>query len=222
LFVPNGNKGTIVAPGFGGGANWQTGAADPETGFVYVGSITRPFVAGVEPTNPPDPTRAAYTAGRGGAVPNVLGLPLMKPPYGRITAYDMNRGEIAWQVPNGDTPPNVKDALAKLGLTNVPPTGFPSQAGLLVTKTLLFGAEGGGGRPLLHAYDKKTGENIAEVPMPGNQSGVPMTYMYQNRQFIVLAVGGQPAGQIVAFALPVAGGGGGRGGRGGRGAAPGQ
>ena len=92
----------------------------------------------------------------------------------------------------------------------------------MVTKTLLFGGEGSGGRPLLHAYDKKTGENIAELPMPGNQTGVPMTYMYQNRQFILMAVGGQgqPAGQLVAFALPVpAGAGGGRGGRG-RGAAP--
>ena len=215
--VPSGNKGTIVAPGFGGGANWQSGASDPETGFVYVGSLTRPFVAGVVKTDPPDPNRAAYTAGRGGPVPSVQGLPLLKPPYGRITAYDMNKGEIAWQIPNGDTPPSIKDALAKLGLTNVPPTGFPSQAGLLVTKTLLLGGEGSGGRPLLHAYDKKTGENIAELPMPGNQTAVPMTYMYRGRQFIVMAVGGQgqPAGQLVAFALPVPGGvGGGRGARG--------
>jgi quinoprotein glucose dehydrogenase len=210
--APNGNKGTIIAPGFGGGANWQSGASDPETGFVYVGSLTRPFVGGVVKTDPPDPNRAAYTAGRGGPVPSVQGLPLLKPPYGRITAYDMNKGEIAWQIPNGDTPPNIKDALAKLGLTNVPPTGFPSQAGLLVTRTLLFGGEGSGGRPLLHAYDKKTGDNIAELPMPGNQTGVPMTYLYQGRQFIVMPVGGQPAGQLVAFALPPTGGaGGGRG-----------
>jgi quinoprotein glucose dehydrogenase len=222
LVVPNGNRGTIVAPGFGGGANWQTGAADPETGFVYVGSVTRPFVAGVVKTDPSDPNRAAYTAGRGGAVPNVQGLPLLKPPYGRITAYDMNKGEIAWQVPNGGTPPNISAAFAKLGLTNVPPTGYPAQAGLLVTRTLLFATEGGGGRPLLHAYDKRTGENLAEVAMPGSQSGVPMSYTYQGRQFIVLSVGGQPAGQLVAFALPAADGGRGRGGgRGGRGGAPG-
>ena len=211
-----------MAPGFGGGANWQSGASDSETGFVYVGSITRPFVAGVVKTDPSDPNRAAYTAGRGGPVPSVQGLPLLKPPYGRITAYDMNKGEIAWQVPNGDTPPNIKDALSKLGLTDVPPTGFPAQAGLLVTKTLLIGGEGSGGRPLLHAYDKKTGANIAEVPMPGNQTSVPMTYMYQNRQFILLSVGGQgqPAGLLAAFALPVPGGPAtGRGGRG-RGGAP--
>jgi quinoprotein glucose dehydrogenase len=213
--VPNVNRGTIVAPGFGGGANWQSGASDPETGFVYVGSVTRPFVAGVVKTDPPDPNKAAYTAGRGGQVPNVQDLPLLKPPYGRITAYDMNKGEIAWQVPNGDTPPNIKEALAKLGLTNVPPTGYPSQAALVVTKTLLFGGEGSGGRALLHAYDKKTGDNVAELPMPGSQTGVPMTYLYQNRQFIVMPVAGRPAGQLVAFALPLPaapGGGRGRGG----------
>jgi len=90
----------------------------------------------------------------------------------------------------------------------------------LVTKTLLVSGEGSGGRPLLHAYDKKTGQDIAQLPMPGTQTGLPMTYVYQNRQFIVMAVGGQPAGQLVAFALPVPGGGA-RGGRG-RGGAPQQ
>ncbi len=203
LVVPGVNRGTIVAPGFGGGANWPSGGVDPETGFVYIGSITRPFVAGVVKTDPPDPDKAAYTAGRGGQVPNIEGLPLLKPPYGRITAYNMNTGEIAWQVPNGDTPPNVKEAFARLGLTNVPPTGFPSQASFAITKTLLIGGEGSGGRALLHAYDKKTGENIAELPMPGSQTGVPMTYMYQGRQFVVVATAGRPAGELVAFALPV-------------------
>ena len=203
LVVPSVNRGTIVAPGFGGGANWQSGASDPETGFVYIGSITRPFVAGVVKTDPPDSTKAAYTAGRGGQVPNVRDLPLLKPPYGRITAYDMNKGEIAWQVPNGGTPDNIKEAFARAGLTNVAPTGFPSQAGLLVTKTLLFGGEGSGGRALLHAYDKKTGDNLIELPMPGSQTGVPMTYVYQGRQFVVMPVAGRPAGQLVAFALPL-------------------
>jgi len=145
----------------------------------------------------------------GGGQPATLpgGLPLLAPPYNVLTAYDMNKGEIAWQVPNGAaTPQNIKDVFAKLGLNDVPPTGIPSQSGLMVTKTMLFGTEGSGGRPLLHAYDKKTGEHIAEVTMPATSSGVPMTYMYQNRQFVVLAVGGQPAGQLVAFALPVPGG----------------
>ena len=220
VVVPGVNRGTIVAPGFGGGANWQSGGADPESGFVYVGSVTRPFVAGVVKTDPPDPTKAAYTAGRGGQVPNIEDLPLLKPPYGRITAYDMNKGEIAWQVPNGGTPPNIKAALDKLGLTNVPPTGYPAQASFVVTKTLLVGGEGAAGRPILHAYDKKTGENIAEIAMPGSQTAVPMSYMYQGRQFVVVSVGGRPAGQLVAFSLPVpAAATNGRGGRGGAAAA---
>ena len=220
LVVPGVNRGTIVAPGFGGGGNWQSGAGDPETGFVFVGSVTRPFVAGVVKTDPPDPTKAAYTAGRGGQVPNIEDLPLLKPPYGRITAYDMNKGEIAWQVPNGGTPPAVKAALDKLGLTNVPPTGYPAQASFVVTRTLLIGAEGAGGRPILHAYDKKTGENIAEIAMPGAQTAVPLSYMYQNRQFVLVSVAGRPAGQLVAFSLPVpAAATAGRGGRGGAAAA---
>src|SRR5215472_11269105 len=146
LVVPGVNRGTIVAPGFGGGANWPSGASDSETGFVYIGSVTRPFVAGVVKTDPPDPDKAAYTAGRGGQVPNIEDLPLLKPPYGRITAYDLNKGEIAWQVPNGGTPPNIKEAFDRLGLTNMPPTGYPSQASFVVTKTLLLGGEGSGGR----------------------------------------------------------------------------
>src|SRR5213076_795805 len=120
--VGSGNKGTIVAPGFGGGNNWQSGAFDPETGFYYVGSLTNPFVAGVVKTDPPDPNKADYTAGRGGQVPTVQGLPLLKPPYGRITAYDMNKGVIAWQIPNGDTPPAIKNNPALQGL-NIPKTG---------------------------------------------------------------------------------------------------
>ncbi|HXD75354.1 MAG TPA: PQQ-binding-like beta-propeller repeat protein [Vicinamibacterales bacterium] len=219
VVVPGVNRGTIVAPGFGGGANWQSGAADPETGFVYIGSQTRPFVAGVVKTDPADPAKAAYTAGRGGQVPSVDDLPLIKPPYGRVTAYDLNKGDIAWQIANGDTPPNIKEALAKAGVTNAPPTGYPSNASFVVTKTLLVGGEGAGGRALLHAYDKKTGENIAEITMPGSQTAVPMSYMYQGRQFIVVSVAGRPAGQLVAFSLPVPAPPGGRG-RGGAAVAP--
>src|SRR6185295_20152508 len=100
---------------------------------------------------------------------------------------------------------------ARLGLTNIPPTGTASVAGILVTKTLLFAGEGGGGHPLLHAYDKQTGENIAEIPMPGNQTGLPMTYVHNGRQFVLLTVNGQPAGQLVAFAIPLPDNGGGRG-----------
>ena len=93
------------------------------------------------------------------ALPTIQGLRLLKPPYGRITAYNMNRGEIAWQIPNGDTPPAVKNNPALKGLT-IPKTGSPSQAGIMVTKTLVFAGEGSGGQAVFHAYDKATGEEI--------------------------------------------------------------
>jgi quinoprotein glucose dehydrogenase len=157
--------------------------------------------------------------GGGAPFPNVQGLTVMKPPYGKITAYDMNKGTIAWQIANGDTPANVKNHPALQGL-NIPRTGSARQVGLLVTKTLLFA--GDGTSPALHAYDKKTGEDIAQIPMPGPQTGVPMTYVHQGRQFILLPVAANAetgtTAQLVAYALPVPGGrGGGRGARGQRG-----
>src|SRR5262249_4616401 len=157
---------------------------------------------------PPD-----YRGGGGAQLPTVQGLRIIKPPYGRITAYDMNKGNIAWQIANGDTPPLVKSNPALQGL-NIPKTGSPRQVGLLVTKTLLLA--GDGTDPLLHAYDKQSGADIAQLPMPAMQTGVPMTYMHQGRQFILVSVaaGNQQAPQLLAFALPVQVGerGGGRGG----------
>ncbi len=216
MVVEGGHRGTIGAPGLGGGANWQSGAADPETGFVYVGSTTSPGVFGMA-KNDPAVTKVDADYVLQGGLPTVQGLRILKPPYGRITAYDMNRGEIAWQIPNGDTPPNVKNNPALKGLT-IPKTGSPSQAGLLVTKTLLFAGEGSGGLPVFHAYDKATGQEVWQTPIPGPQVSLPMTYMHQGRQFIVFGVRGSATSgaQLVAFALPrqdAAG----RGGRGGRG-----
>jgi len=226
----DGTKGTVAVPGLGGGANWWGASADPEAGFVYVSSATNPGVIALT-RNPPPATPLPpgtyggpdYRGGGGAQLPTVQGLRLIKPPYGRITAYDMNKGIIAWQIANGDTPPNVKNNPALQGL-NIPKTGSPRNVGIMVTKTLLFA--GDGTDPLLHAYDKRTGEDIAQLPMPAMQSGLPMTYMHEGRQFILVAVGagnGQ-APQLVAFALPApaGAGGGGRGGRGGgaRGGAP--
>ena len=219
----NAQRGTIQVPGYGGGANWQSGAADPETGFVYVGSNTSPTVIGLNP-NPNAGTtdeQNDYTQGGGGGPQIPGGLRLLKPPYGRITGYDMNQGTIAFQIPNGDTPPNIKAQLEAAGITNVPPTGAPSQAHLLVTRNFLFATEGSGGQPILHAYDKKTGANIWQAPMPaGTASGIPMTYMHGGRQYIVHAASGRGGGQtggaqLVAWAVAPAAPAGGAGGRGG-------
>jgi quinoprotein glucose dehydrogenase len=220
VVVEGKHRGTIVVPGLGGGANWPGGAADPETGFVYVGSATNPGVIGLTPNADPKTSGVDTDYTFGGGLPTVQGLRLLKPPYGRITAYNMNRGEIAWQIPNGDTPPAVKNNPALKGLT-IPKTGSGSQAGLLVTKTMLFAGEGSGGQAFFHAYDKATGAEIWQTPIPGPQTSLPMTYLHQGRQYVVLATRG-PTGsgaQLVAFALPreEPAGRGGRGGRGGAG-----
>jgi quinoprotein glucose dehydrogenase len=224
--APDGTRGTVM---FFGGSNWWGGRADAETGFVYISAATSPYVIALRPNTPapnappsnPQLPPFDYVTGGGAQFPTVQGLSIMKPPYGRITAYDMNKGTIAWQIANGDTPANVKNLPALQGV-NIPKTGSQRLVGLLVTKTLLFA--GDGTNPLLHAYDKKTGEDIAQIPMPGMQTGVPMTYIHQGRQFILLPVAANAqtgaTAQLVAYALPApAAPGGGRGGRGARGAA---
>jgi quinoprotein glucose dehydrogenase len=217
-------RGTIQVPGYGGGANWQSGAADPETGFVYVGSNTSPTGIGNRPNanyNAADLDSAEMSQATAG-IPTVNGLRLLKPPYGRITGYDMNKGDIAFQIPNGDTPPNIKAALEAAGVKDAKPTGSPSQAHLLVTKNFLFATEGSGGQAILHAYDKKTGAPIWQGNMPaGPATAIPSAYVYQGKPYIIHAARGpQGSGaQLVAWTIAPAApaGGGGRGGRGGGG-----
>jgi quinoprotein glucose dehydrogenase len=218
------NRGTIVVPGFGGGANWYSGAADPETGFVYVPSVTNPAVIGLN-KNDPAQTKLDTDYMMGSGAPQLGGLRLLKPPYGHITAFNMNKGEIAWMIPNGDTPPEIRNHTRLQGL-NIPKTGSPSQAGILVTKTLLLAGEGPSGQAVFHAYDKATGVEIWQTRLPGPQVSLPMTYAHNGRQFVVTGVRGSASSgaQLVAFALPQQlplGGRGGRGGAGQRGAGAG-
>ena len=138
-------------------------------------------------------------------MPTVDGLPIVKPPYGRITAIDLRRGDIAWQVANGDTPPAIRDHPLLKGVT-LPRTGSRSRAGLLATETLLFAGEGWGGQPVFRALDKATGATVWETTIPAMQTGPPMTYRHQGRQYIVFTVGDQDRGipaRPIAFALPV-------------------
>jgi quinoprotein glucose dehydrogenase len=147
--------------------------------------------------------------GGGGGATNIQGLPLGKPPYGLIAAINLDRGEIAWQVPHGDTPDNVRNNPALKGL-NIPRTGRPGIIGVLVTKTLVIAGEAGFGRTpsgargaMLRAYDKTTGNEAGAVFIPAPQSGSPMTYMLNGRQYIVLAIsGGNYSGELLAFRLP--------------------
>jgi quinoprotein glucose dehydrogenase len=141
---------------------------------------------------------------------SVQGLPLLKPPYGTIAAFDLTKGEKLWEIPNGDTPDNVKNnpALAGVNLGRTGRSGQPP--GTLATKTLLIVAEPGYGPTpdgkrgsMLRAYDKKTGRELAALQLPAPQSGSPMTYMLDGRQYLVIAVSGNDyPGELIAYALP--------------------
>ena len=238
LFLPpivpgtGGKLASLFLPHHTGGANWPGGAFDPETGVLYVASLTNPDALAVVPADPKrsDMGYVGSVAGRtatnsgsgpGGqpvytgespARPNMgpRGLPLVKPPWGRITAIDLNTGDHVWMIANGEAPDAVKNhpALQGIDLKN---TGKPERSPLLVTKTLLFGADGsglfnagpGGGGKIFRAIDKKTGAIIHEMALPASTTGVPMTYLVNDRQYIVVAIGarGVPA-ELVALALP--------------------
>ena len=235
LFTPppvskwEGPRGLIMVPSSTGGANWPGGALDPETNILYIYSFRQPTVIGMvnDPARsdmnfingqardpnapPPAPAAAAAPAGEGGGPAlTVQGLPLLKPPYGTITATDLNRGEIVWQVAHGETPDAVRNHPALKGL-NIPRTGRPAgRIGTLVTKTLVIAGEPGfftmpnGQRgAMLRAYDKATGAEVGAVPMPAPQTGSPMTYMLNGRQYLAVPISGAGySGELVVFRAP--------------------
>jgi quinoprotein glucose dehydrogenase len=159
------------------------------------------------PANGKNPPPVA--AGAGGF--NVQGLPIIKPPYGILSAISLDKGELLWQVPHGDTPDNIRNHPALKGL-NIPKTGQAgtSGVGLVVTKSLVIMGDpqitAAPGRPrgaMLRAYNKATGAQVGAVWMPAQQSGTPMTYMLDGKQYIVVAVsGGAYSGEYLAFSLP--------------------
>ena len=137
------------------------------------------------------------------------GLPLLKPPYGRITAIDLDSGDFKWQIAHGETPDSVRNHPALKGL-NIPRTGQSAAAGVVVTKSLVIAGDPMAtlmpGRPrgaMLRAYDKRTGQEVGAVYMPAPQSGTPMTYMLDGQQYIVVAVSGAAySGEYLAYRLP--------------------
>jgi outer membrane protein assembly factor BamB len=197
--APDGTKGTITLPSSTGGAGWEHGAFDPETGYLYVGSYTNPQILALAK----DPKHDIDYVNVGGTIPSPFGLPLVKPPYGRITAIDMNTGEHVWQIANGDTPREIRNHPMLKGV-DVGRTGSRSKAGVLATKTLLFAGEGWGGQPYFRAHDKRTGEILWETRIPASQVGSPMTYLHEGKQYVVFSAGDQDSatpGMLVAFAL---------------------
>ena len=208
----DGKRGTILMPGWVGGANWGGAAVDPETGLMYIPSVTSPNVTALVPPPLPDSSDHRYIRGLPREVPMPGGLPLLKPPYGRITAIDMNSGEHVWMQANGPGPRD-HPAIADLDLPWLGQRGRPAP---LLTRTLLFIGEGtedalsilpiAGGKAF-RAWDKETGDVVWEMDLPAGTSGAPMTYLSNGRQFIVVAVGDRDTtGRLIALALPEAGG----------------
>jgi quinoprotein glucose dehydrogenase len=229
---------TLTVGTAGGGTNWPGGSYDPETHTVYVqacnaclfplGLVPPPskefsdmdYVQGIAGQEvrmtygpgegagadaaPPPPSGAA-----GRLVLTVQGLPLLKPPYGTISAINLDKGEIVWQIPHGETPDFVRNSPALKG-RDLPRTGQAGIIGTLVTKTLVIAGDPQvtttSSHPrgaMLRAYDKSTGKEVGAVFMPAPQSGSPMTYMLNGKQYIVVAVsGGAYSGEYLAFRLP--------------------
>jgi quinoprotein glucose dehydrogenase len=226
---------TLQLPADVGGANWPGGSMDPESNYLYIHSHTAVYVNGLVPGNTAQ-TDMAYVAGQaratgpgpraggagaagGGGAPgggrgrggaSVQGLPLIKPPYDRITAYDMNTGDLVWQKAHSSTPDDIKNHPALKGV-NLPRLGQPGRTfiGVLTTKNLVVAGEGGvhtndAGRrvALLRAYDKRTGDDVGAVEMPAKQTGSPMSYQINGKQYIVLAVSDNDGAELIAYALP--------------------
>ncbi len=207
LFTPSSVQGVLMLPAVNGGANWEGAAVDPETGILYVGSVTDPWIYAMAKSTPGQ-SEMAYV-GRGGRPDRAFGLPIVRPPWGRITAINMNTGEHAWQKPNGPAPEAFTSLPIAKGL-DLSQAGNPAIAMLLVTKTLLFTGEGvamvngvpGGGGPTFRVFDKANGKILHEMKMPGLTSAPPMTYSLRGKQYIVLATTSRTEGaELVALTL---------------------
>jgi quinoprotein glucose dehydrogenase len=227
LFTPpvlvdeKGLWGTLVLPGLQGGTNWPGASYDPDTHIIYIFSKTQMGVIGVIP-NPntesdfqmvgsslPRANGNSLTGAVAFGTNTVAGLPLVKPPYGRITAIDLIKGEIVWQVAHGETPDAIRNHPLLKGV-KIPRTGQTGNLGALTTKTIVISGDGGpfsdetgrrGAR--LRAYDKATGEEKGAVYLPGPQTGSSVTYMLGGRQYIVLSVNDVAGGsEFIAFRLP--------------------
>jgi quinoprotein glucose dehydrogenase len=230
LFTPpvvskaGGPLGTLDIGCCQGGTNWPGGSYDPQTHILYVygkseltslgltppssGKSDMNFIRGTAAYDIVQPPAAEGAAAAGGGL-TVQGLPIFKPPYGAITAINLDKGEIVWQVAHGETPDNIRNNPALKGI-DIPRTGRAGNVGIVTTSTLVISGEAGfvtnpqGQRgAYLRAYDKGTGKDAGAVFMPAGQTGSPMTYMQNGKQYIVIAVGGAgfPA-ELLAYKLP--------------------
>ncbi|MGI1680242.1 MAG: PQQ-binding-like beta-propeller repeat protein [Cellvibrionaceae bacterium] len=205
----SGTQGTWVQPGYGGGSNWNGGAFDVGTGYMYVPTRNNAMIARLAKADPSltdwDYIRATTMTAQG-----PQGLPIVAPPWSKVTATDMNKGEHVWWRSIGSAPDSVRNHPALKGLDlDFDNMGYPGVRPVpLVTKSLFFLAESGNlsgdpGTKIFHAYDKKTGKTVAEIKLPSKVSGGPMTYQHKGKQYIVMAIATQehPA-ELIALALP--------------------
>jgi quinoprotein glucose dehydrogenase len=215
LFTPPSERGTVTLPSVGGGANWSGAAIDPETGMLYVSTYRLPFVVTVRRSAPPE---SSYDfVGEFRYLPGPRGLPLFKPPFGSVVAIDMNSGEHRWRIPVGRG--ELIPAIQPFGIHER--LGFPARAWVLVTKTVMIVVQAGyygpprrsaDGKhriadlnnfdPHLWVYDKASGDMLAEIALPANASGAPISYMAGGKQYIAFPTGGGPlAEELIAVAL---------------------
>ena len=211
--IANQSLGTLQLPSSTGGVNWPGGSADPETGFFYIYTKTQVGALGL--VNDPDRSDMDFIRGRPDEVSaidastNIQGFPMIKPPWGRITGINMNTGDIAWQIPHGEAPDDIRNH-ELLGGMDIGRTGWPGRVGVLVTKTVvvagesgLYTTETGEVGAMLRAYDKATGEEVGAVYMRAPQSGSPITYQVNDQQYVVVATsGGGRSGELLAYRLP--------------------
>ena len=195
-----GKRGTIFVPSAGGGANWPGAGFDPESNVLFVPASNGAFTPYMG-TLPADESNFRYYRLQNRGVVGPRGLPLLKPPYSTITAFDMNRGEILWQVPNGDKMARV-DAHPALDGLDLPPLGGGGRHPVLVTSTLLIHGQDMGYGPNLIARDKATGEELARIELSGAPQSAPMSYAVDSKQYIALGINDAPTPKLVVFALP--------------------
>ena len=212
LYTPPSETGTLLMPGVFGAANWSGAGWDPETEMYYVTTIRQPIAIRLERSRDPS---GGYV-GRLQFVTGPRGLSLFKPPWGSLVAVDMSTGEHRWRSPVG-TGEREHPAIRHLGIADR--LGWPTRSFLLVTKSLLLVVQHGAQilrpaprrleadlsnlEPKLYAYDKTSGRLLAEVPLPVNASGAPMTYMAGGKQYVASPVGGANIPEeLIALSLP--------------------
>lgn len=193
-YLPPSVAGTIVTPGFHGGATWSGGSYDPTTGLLYVNSNNVPYICLVKPN-----ATGGYDFGGYTYFNDKNGYPANKPPWGSLTAIDVNKGEFAWQIRLGEYP--------ELTAKGVPQTGTENFGGTIVTGGgLVF--IGGTKDEMFHAFDKATGKLLWQVKLPAGGYATPSTYMVNGRQYVIIAAGGggklrtKSGDSYIAFALP--------------------